>query len=203
MSCYCKGLFDEAENSLLQALSLCEKTAQLGWGTWVCGFLGHVYFDLGNYRKAQDYYEEGVSTLERARLFRFWVNMWKVSIARSKVLSNDKNINLSEVFEYYKDINPKVGKGFTARYIGEILLNIDDQHISEAEDWFRKAIEADKSNGTMWSLGRDYAIYSELFKRKGDLLEVKEYLMRAIEIFKECGADGWVEKYEKELATLS
>jgi hypothetical protein len=33
--------------------------------------------------------------------------------------------------------------------------------------------------------------------------KAKEDLNRAIEIFKECGADGWVEKYAKELASLS
>jgi hypothetical protein len=40
------------------------------------------------------------------------------------------------------------------------------------------------------------------FKRKEDFPKVKENLTKAIEIFKECGADGWVEKYEKELAAL-
>ena len=55
----------------------------------------------------------------------------------------------------------------------------------------------------MWNLARDYALYAELFKRKGELQKTKENLSKAIEIFKECGADGWVEKYEKELAALS
>jgi hypothetical protein len=41
-----------------------------------------------------------------------------------------------------------------------------------------------------------------LFKRKGETLKAKENLSRAIEMFKECGADGWVEKYEKELTAL-
>jgi len=41
-----------------------------------------------------------------------------------------------------------------------------------------------------------------LFKRKGDRLKAQENLGKAIEILKECGADGWVEKYEKELGTL-
>jgi hypothetical protein len=31
----------------------------------------------------------------------------------------------------------------------------------------------------------------------------KKNLKKAIEILKECGSDGWVEKYEKELAALS
>ena len=203
MSCYCKGLFDEAENSLLKALTFSEKTAQFGWGPWVCGFLGHVYFDMGEYERAQDYYKEGISTLERARLYSFWVNLWNVSLARSKVLNKHRDVTLSEIFKYYENINPKVGKGWAARYIGEILLNIDDQHISEAEDWFKKAIETDKRNGTMWSLGGDYASYAELFQRKGDLARAKENLSKAIGILKECGADGWVKKYEEELASFA
>jgi len=202
MSCYCKGFFDEAEHSLLQALSVCEKTAQF-WGSWPYGFLGHVYSDMGEYERAQDYYKEGVSTLIGARLYPFWVNMWKISIARAKVLNNDKDIKLSEVFEYYENINVKAVKGWAARYIGEILFNIDDQHISEAEDWVKKAMELDKRNNTMWSLGNDYALYAELFRRKGDLPKAKENLNKAIEIFKECGADGWVKKCKEELVSLS
>jgi len=42
-----------------------------------------------------------------------------------------------------------------------------------------------------------------LFKRKGDLPKAKENLNKAIEIFKKCGADGWVERYEKELDSIS
>ena len=52
------------------------------------------------------------------------------------------------------------------RYIGEILLNIDDQHMTEAEDWIKKAIEADTRNGTMWFLGRDYALYADCLNEK-------------------------------------
>ena len=32
---------------------------------------------------------------------------------------------------------------------------------------------------------------------------MKENLGKAIETYKECGADGWVEKAEKDLALLS
>ena len=88
------------------------------------------------------------------------------------------------------------------RYISEILLNIDDHHIYEGEDWIKKAIEADSRNDMKWSLGRDYALYAELFKRKGDQPKAKEHLGKAIEIFKECSADGWVDKYKRELKLL-
>ena len=81
------------------------------------------------------------------------------------------------------------------------LKNIDDQHISEAEDWIKRAIETNQKYGMMWNLARDYALYAELFKRKGNLPKAQENLNKAIDIFKECGADGWVGKYEKELNT--
>jgi hypothetical protein len=99
-------------------------------------------------------------------------------------------------------IKIKTCEGFMQRCIGEILLNLDEQHISEAEHWIQEAIKADTRNGMMWYLGRNYALYAELFKRKGDQEKAEEKLGKAIEIMKECGADGWMEKYEKELSLL-
>ena len=88
------------------------------------------------------------------------------------------------------------------RSMGEILLNIDDQHVSEAESWIQKALEAATRNGMRWELGRDYASYAELFRRKGDGSKAKENMGKAIEIMKECGGDGWVKRYEEELARM-
>ena len=118
-------------------------------------------------------------------------------------MNKEKELDLNDILKCYDDNKLKRYEGPMLSCIGEILLNIDDQHISEAEDWIMKAIEADKENGMMWHLAKDYALYAELFKRKGDLSQAREKLSKAIEIFKECGADGWVEKYEKELAALS
>jgi len=202
MACYSKGLFEEAENNLLKALPLCEKTALLGWETWGTGFLGHAYVDMGKYTIALDTFKRGIAILEPTRLFPFWINLWKIAIERLKVFSNDQDINLSKVFEHYGNINVTVAKGWAARYVAEILLNMDNRHLTEAESWVQKALGVDKSNGTMWSLGCDYALYAELFKKKGDQSKTEEYFNKAIAIFKKCGADGWIEKYEKTLAIL-
>jgi hypothetical protein len=51
-------------------------------------------------------------------------------------------------------------------------------------------------------LARTYGIYAELYKRKGDISKARDNLSKAIDILKECGADGWVEKYKGEMATL-
>ena len=96
----------------------------------------------------------------------------------------------------------KLIDGRMRRYLGEILLNIDDQHLSDAEGWVKKAIEADERNGVMFDLGMDYVLYVDLFKRKEDRSKAKENLSKALNILKRCGAEGWVGKYEKELAEL-
>jgi tetratricopeptide (TPR) repeat protein len=127
----------------------------------------------------------------------------RVALARSKLMNKEKDVNLESLYAFSRNNKIRALEGWLQRCIGEILLNIDDQHISEAEHWIQKAIEADKRNQTMFWLGKDYALYADLFKRKGDRLKAQENLGKAIEILKECGADGWVTKYEKELSKLS
>jgi Tfp pilus assembly protein PilF len=112
-------------------------------------------------------------------------------------------VDLESLFACSRNNKIKVTEGWVSRLVGEILLNIDDHHMSEAEHWIQKAIEADQRNGMRFHLGKDYALYAELFKRKGDCSKAQETLGRAIEILKECGADGRVSRYEKELASIS
>ena len=51
-----------------------------------------------------------------------------------------------------------------------------------------------------YDLAWDYALYAEFFKKKGDSIQAKEKLSKAIELMPGCNADGWVKKYEEELA---
>jgi len=156
----------------------------------------------GEYEKSQDCFEKAISVLEQERLFPSCLNLCRIALARAKVMNNEMNINLSELFEWHKHNRYQGLEGLMSKRIGEILLNIDEKRISEAEDWIKKAIEADGRNGVMGNLGMDYVSYAELLKRKGDLPEAKQNLNKAIEIFKECGADGWVTRTEEALAKI-
>jgi tetratricopeptide (TPR) repeat protein len=122
---------------------------------------------------------------------------------RTKVLRHDQDIELSELFACYENLKLTWCKGETARNIGDVLLHIDDNHLSDAEAWFQKAIEEDTKNGMRWHLAMDHAGYANWFKKKGDIQGAKEQLTRAIDLFKECGADGWVTRTEKTLVSLT
>jgi tetratricopeptide (TPR) repeat protein len=130
-------------------------------------------------------------------------NFARLGIARAKVMSNEKDIDLESLYGYVEQNNLKEFDGQMQRYIAEILLNIDNQHLAEAEGWAEKAIDSDKQNDMKFRLGQDYVMCAEVFKRKGDQSKAKENLSQAIETFEKCGADGWVEKYSKEMASLS
>jgi len=127
----------------------------------------------------------------------FQRGLWKSRFGKIKVLNKEKDVNLESLYAHFRNNKTRVVEGWIQRFIGEILLNIDDQHISEAEHWIKQAIEADQTNRMLLFLGNDYALYADFFKRKGNRSKAQENLGKAIEIFKECGADGWVEKAEK------
>jgi class 3 adenylate cyclase/tetratricopeptide (TPR) repeat protein len=201
-SCYGKGLLEEAEKHLLKGIEFCERINFHSWNGCARLHLGETYFEMGDFLRSKEHYEKCSWVLGNIRCFPSWANLGKVGLARSKVMNKEKDVDLKSLYTYFRNNKVKVIEGYIPRYIGEILLNIDNQHISEAEHWIQKAIEADQRNQMMFHLGKDYALYAELFKRKGDRLKARENLGKAIEIFKECGADGWVEKYERELSLL-
>jgi tetratricopeptide (TPR) repeat protein len=201
ISCYGKGFFEEAVRHLLRGADFCERISIHFWDSVARFNLGDSYFDMGEYQESKNYYNEAASFLEQGSLMPSFTNLCKISFAKAKIMNNEKDINLESVYGYYEKNKFRIFDGWIPRYIAEILLNIDDQHVSEAEEWIKKAIEADSRNDMRWHLGRDYALYAELFKRKGNQPKAKENLNKAIEILKECGADGWVKKYEIELET--
>lgn len=63
-------------------------------------------------------------------------------------------------------------------------------HIFGAEDWIEKDIQAYKRNGVRFNLGKDYALYTELFKRKRDTQKAKENLSKAMGYSRNAGPMG-------------
>jgi len=202
-SCFLVGFMEEAEKRSLMATDLSNKIGFF-WGNFASHFdLGQLYFKNEDYQKSEDHFGQAVSILERIGYFPSYRNLYRLAMARARGMRHEKTNDLKSLYKYWGENKQKVIQGLIARYIAEILLNIDDRHISDADGWIKKAIGADKQNGMMWHLGMDYALYAELFKRKGDKSKARENLGKAIEILKECGADGWVEKYERELESVS
>jgi tetratricopeptide (TPR) repeat protein len=197
-----KGFLEEAPEHFLKTITLCERINLFSHNAIAQYGLGETYSEMGENKKAERHFNQAVRLSEKIKHDPSFERLNRICAARAKAMNNEKNIDLENLYRYEKDNKIKIYEGSMAKYIAGIILDIDDQNMSEAEGWIKKAIEADYRNGMMWHLGRDYALYADLFKRKGDLTKAKEKLNKAIGILQECGADGWVEKYENELAEL-
>ena len=196
-------MFEEAKTHLTEWVSSYEKLTPMVWIAWNYANLASLHLDSREYDDAVNCYNKIIPIFESRSFMPSIIKLFQTSLLRVKVLKHDRDIELSGLFAYYENNKFTWSKARTARNIGDILINIDNNHLLDAEVWFRKAIDADKKNGFRWELAQDHACYAGWFRKKGDIQGAKEQLTKAIDIFRECGADGWVEKYEKELVQIS
>jgi tetratricopeptide (TPR) repeat protein len=157
---------------------------------------------MGDFQKAVAHHEEAIRLIGRSGAWPSWLTINKTGLVLANIMNGEQGVDLESLCRDAINSKPKLFEGWLRRYLGESFLNIDDQHFPEAQHWIEQAIEADERNGMRWHLARDIAVYAELFKRKGEREKAKEQLGRAINIYKECGADGWVTRAEEELAKL-
>jgi len=203
IACYTKGYLEKAENHTLQGKDLLVRIGMHGWALAAILWVSQTYFEMKEYRKSKVCFEQGLRIYETTGIVPSWARLLHLGIARSGLMLGERDVNLESLRAIVGKNRVKAAEGWGCRYLGEILLNLGDSHNAETDQWIRKSIEADSRNGMMFSLGSDYALYGEYFKRQGDRTRAQEELGKAAEIMRQCGADGWVEKYQKELAALS
>ena len=202
ISCYGRGFFDDATSHLTEGCKFCEKIKLVVFHGLAHFFLGEAYLEIRNFKKAEDNYNQAIQILERNRIIPSWINVSRSAIIRLKAISNAPVVDLETVLSYAENNKAKIWDGWIYRNIAEILLNIDEQGLTEAENWINKAIESDTSNGTFLNLGRAYALYAELCQRKGEHRNAMSALKKAIAVFKECGSDGFLMRAEQSLASI-
>ena len=196
-----KGLFEEAKKYLIMGIDFCKRINLLMFEMVGHLYLAETYFLLKEYQKSKVHYVKGITICKDESYMPSILRCSEIDLIKSKVMNNDLDIDFDSLYQIANKIKLNTVKGKASSSISVILLSTDN-HISEAEKWLTKAIETNKKYGMRLYLAINYALYAELFIRKGDQLKAKENLNLAIEIFQECDADGWVKKYEKDLTEL-
>jgi tetratricopeptide (TPR) repeat protein len=203
MSCYYKGFIEKARDCLLKGADFSERLDFWEINIQVQTYLGHTYSEIEDYRNSKHHFGKALSIGQQAEKVPSEINFFKTAVSRANALGKKNKIDPERLSSYVADNKLKHYEGWIQRNIAEIILEIDNDNLSEAQRWIEKAIEADKNNGMMWHLAMDYASYAEVCKRRGDQSKAREKLSIAIEIFEKCGADGWVDKYERDMALIS
>jgi class 3 adenylate cyclase/tetratricopeptide (TPR) repeat protein len=203
ISCYAKGHLEDVKCHILEGTHLCGRAGMYGWEALGYESLAETYFELKDYHKSKENYDRGSRILEAAQIQPSWVRWAQLGVTRCSVMLGEGVANLESLRAIPRGNRVKLAEGWTCRFLGEILVNLGGSHVNEAEHWIRKAIEADERNGMRFHLGLDYALYGKFFSRQKDRAQAQVKLGMAVEILKECGADGWVTKYEEEIAKFA
>jgi tetratricopeptide (TPR) repeat protein len=197
-----RGLFDEAVEYFSKGIKVSKIAKLYPFEAMCLHHLGIVFHRKGEYQKAIECINNSFFIKDMYSAFGSNYNYGKLSLANAKVMNNEKEINVKALCKLPSKNRLKRLEGGIKRTLGEILMNLNENYTSQAEKWITEAIEANRRNGMKFELGLATISYAELFKRKGDQSKATEKFETAIEIFEECGADGWVEKYEKAMAEL-
>jgi Tfp pilus assembly protein PilF len=201
-SYFYKGHLHEAEVNLLSAVDFCERIRIFEWEIRDLFILATIYLELKNYQRAEKYYAKALELTNYTDTQPSVLIFIKIQLSLAKFMNSKEHIDMKKIYSLSADNRLKIQDGWIRRSTGQILLYIDNNHLSDAEKWIKSAIKADRQNVTKWNLGMDFAVYAEVFKRRGDQVKAKEKLNEAIKILNNCGADGWVEKYSEELVKL-
>jgi tetratricopeptide (TPR) repeat protein len=205
-SCYGKGYLEEAEQFLLQAIDFSNKSGFAVMGVIATMRLGEVYNDMMEYSKAFEVANRSTELLNNLKYHACYKNYNELIITKSTVMEGKQDTDLHKLTKLSSEVDRigyKRDSGKTKKMIAEILLHLHKDRVSEAEKWIKDAIEEEDKNGAMWKLAHNYSVYSELLRQKAEMGKARHYLGLAISTMKECGADGWVEKYERGLAEFS
>jgi len=198
--CICKGDFERAHHILMNAIDLCRKAGHMTWLAWAELGIGHTHFYNHRYKEAVTFYGQSFSTWDETDQLHQLQPYQKITLERALLADSGA---LSPGFDLKScrlKNTLKVTEGAIDAITADILIQLDPGYIPEAEILVQAAIAADERNQTQWFLGQDYLVYAKLCRKKGDMPAARIKMSRAIGIFEECGADGWVRILEKQMA---
>ena len=202
ISCLHKGLLEEGQKHLLTGVELCQRINLFSFGSVGHQWLGYAYADTGDFVSALGHYEEAARLRERSRTFLSTIHLSRIAAVSARVMAGVKEVDLGSLRELVAGNRFKLHQGVMARFLGEIMLHLQDRDLDEAEHWIRTAEDAHQRCGMMWDLARDQALHGELLQKRGDLAGARETLKRAAGIFAKCGAPEWARRTELGLSHL-
>ena len=132
-SCYGKGLMKEAVEYLSKGVECCEKIDAASTNSLTLWSLGDVHFELSKYSDSAYCYRKALENAKRVSIYPCYQNMLKIALAMAESMNMNKRIDLKLFRKYANGIKTELNQGWAASYMGQILLNSDDDSVSEAE----------------------------------------------------------------------
>lgn len=95
-----RGWLEEAEKHLMKGIGFCEKLNEKNWNSTAHFYLGEIYSAMGDFTRSKDYYEKGGRLLEIERLRPSFAGLGRIGVARSRVMNNEKEVDLESLYAF-------------------------------------------------------------------------------------------------------
>jgi tetratricopeptide (TPR) repeat protein len=200
--CFARRLFEDALEHLTAGIGFCEKVNEKGWNFLAHWCLGEIYLERDDPGRAEEWYKRGCRLLQDSLLFPSLICWGEAGMLHARSTLRPEKTDRSALYALCGKNQYKAAQGWIFSRIGTTLMNLGQEFATEAAPWIERAIEEDLKNGTRFFLARDYLSYGKLFRRAGDRARARVCFETAIDIMRECGADGWMEKLQQEKAAL-
>jgi len=185
--CLEKGNVEKAEELCERGLKLAREVGNTGGTIQSFYGLGCVNAVKGEYERSIEYLEEAKKLSDESGTHHGVAVLAEVYKAFSYLHSGDLEnafLCLATSFE----LAPPPLKGIIYRLYGEAYSLKSPPEYDKAQSNFEKSIEICERLDMRLELGRSYASYGKTLKQKGEPEKAREYLSKAIDLFKECGA---------------
>jgi len=186
-ACGEKGNVEKAKELLERGLELAQRVDNIG-GIIVNFYgLGYLYAVKREYERSIEYCEETKKLSDEFGSYKTFAAMAEIYKASSYLHSGDLE-NAFQCLATSFELAPPAFKGIVYRFYGEAYSLKSPPEYDKAQSNFEKSIEICERLGMKLELGRAYASYGKTLKQKGEPEKAREYLSKAINLFKQCGA---------------
>jgi class 3 adenylate cyclase/tetratricopeptide (TPR) repeat protein len=198
-----KGWIDQAEKHLEEGVVWCERS-NFSYLVAGCRFnLGHIFFAQQKYSESMDQFMAATHIWQQLGLGPSLVGYTETLVLLAGMMCGERNPEPELAFKVASENKFAYREGAIWRCLGMTLSHCEKGTMEEAQNAIGKAIEADTCNGTRWSLAMDYMAYADLLEKNQTGAEARDNLGKALEVFEECGADGWAAEVKRRLTTGS
>jgi tetratricopeptide (TPR) repeat protein len=185
ISYFFNGQLQEAEEAIGSGLDVAEKLGLGSVSVMLQYYLAPVLIANGQMK-------QGTELLEKARKL-LSKNQRRVHYAISEYVIGEVNSQIAS--------GPKPSLATMAKNIGFLVKNVPTAN-KKADKHFNQAIELLKEIGMRGILGQVYLSQGLLYKASKRSDRARQCILEAIDLFKECAADGWLKQANEAFDSL-
>jgi hypothetical protein len=111
VSCYGRGLFEEAEEYLLKGVCFLKRVKEKLWNYSERLILGEIYFEKGNFPRSEEWFGKGCWLIKDARVFPSSERLGTVGLIRAKIRTNPKDTDLESLYTHSTNNKLKMIQG--------------------------------------------------------------------------------------------